>query len=234
VGKFHVTVDQFAAFVAETGYDAGSKCVVLEGGKNLEKEGRSWREPGFAQAGSHPTICLSWDDAKAYVDWLGRKTGKSYRLLTEAEWEYAARSRTKPGVYTRYFFGNDEKDLCRYGNGADQRAKTLVLEYVRDFAPCDDGYTYTSPVGSFAANDFGLYDVQGNAYQWIADCWHEDYRGAPTDGTAWISGDCDRRVLRGGSWLGAPRFVRSAYRSKQPSGYRHFGLGIRVARTLTP
>jgi len=120
VGKFHVTVDQFAAFVAETGYDAGSKCRTFEDGKVEERSGRSWRNPGFAQSGSHPAVCLSLNDAKAYMDWLARKTGKTYRLLTEAEWEYAARARIEPAAYSRYSFGDDENDLCRYGNGADR------------------------------------------------------------------------------------------------------------------
>jgi formylglycine-generating enzyme required for sulfatase activity len=118
VGKFHVTVEQFAAFVSETGYDAGSKCEAFEFGigKWKEKQGLSWRSPGYSQDASHPVVCVNWNDAKAYVNWLARKTGKIYRLLTEAEWEYSARARTEPGAYPRYSFGNDERDLCRYGN----------------------------------------------------------------------------------------------------------------------
>src|SRR5258708_7740553 len=113
VGKFHVTVDQFAAFVAETGYDAGSKCRTFEDGKVEERSGRSWRNPGFAQSGSHPAVCLSLNDAKAYTDWLARKTGKTYRLLTEAEGEHAARARIEPAACLRYSFGADENDLFR-------------------------------------------------------------------------------------------------------------------------
>jgi formylglycine-generating enzyme required for sulfatase activity len=197
VGKFHVTVDQFADFVTETGYDAGSKCrmfSVREDGKFEERSG-SWRNPGFTQGGSHPAVCLNWNDATAYVDWLARKTGKTYRLLTEAEWEYAARARTEPGTYPRYSFGNDEKDLCRYGNGADQTAKSSIPN-AKDWtvAPCNDGYAYTSPVGSFAANGFALYDMQGNASQWTEDCWHDTYAGASSDGSAWTTGDCGGRV----------------------------------------
>jgi formylglycine-generating enzyme required for sulfatase activity len=234
VGKFHVTVDQFAAFVMETGYDSGSKCYALEGGRRLEKEGRSWRDPGFAQAGAHPAVCLNWNDANAYADWLARKTGKTYRLVTEAEWEYAACARTEPGTYPRYSFGNDEKDLCRYGNGADQSTKSLSETKDWTFAPCNDGYVYTSPVGSFAANGFGLYDMLGNAWQWTADCWHDSFAGAPSDGTAWTAGDCGRRVVRGGSWLDDPQFLRSAFRSWDTTVGRFDGIGFRLARTLNP
>src|SRR6202166_4025480 len=111
------------SWTTATDYDAGSKCVTFESGKWEEHSERSWRNPGLPQAGSPPAVCLSWNDAKAYVDWLSKATGKSYRLLTEAEWEYAARARTEPGQYPRFWFCNDEKDLSRYGNGADQRVK---------------------------------------------------------------------------------------------------------------
>jgi formylglycine-generating enzyme required for sulfatase activity len=218
VGKFHVTVDQFAAFVATTGYDAGSECRDVY---NYQAEGRSWRNPGFPQAGSHPAVCLNWNDAKAYVDWLARTTGKPYRFLTEAEWEYAARARTQPGAYPRYSFGDDEKDLCRYGNDAN-------------VASCDDGYAYTSPVGSFAANGFGLYDMQGNALQWTADCYHDSYNGAPSDGSAWTAGGCSSRVARGGSWYLGPAYLRAAGRDGTAPDVRYNGYGFRVARTLTP
>jgi formylglycine-generating enzyme required for sulfatase activity len=232
VGKFHVTVAQFAAFVDETGYDAGSECTTWHG-KFEERQGHSWRNPGFAQGGLHPAVCLNWNDAKAYVAWLARKTGKAYRLLTEAEWEYAARARTKPGVYPRYSFGNNEEDLCRYGNVFDQ-----TWENVEGtgpwMAPCKDGYAYTSPVGNFAANDFGLYDMQGNADQWTEDCYHDNYIGAPADGSAWISGDCSRRVFRGGSWIHITRYLRAASRYGLSISVRFDGQGLRVGRTLTP
>lgn len=235
VGKFHVTVDQFAAFVAETGYDVGSKCRTFEDGKVEERSGRSWRNPGFAQSGSHPAVCVSLNDAKAYMDWLARKTGKTYRLLTEAEWEYAARARIEPAAYSRYSFGDDENDLCRYGNGADQTAKSAVPG-ARNWtiALCNDGYAYTSPVGSFAANAFGLYDMQGNARQWTEDCYHDNYAGAPLDGSAWTTGDCSRRVLRGGSWSVDPGELRAAFRLRGTAAFRSRNDGFRAGRTLVP
>jgi formylglycine-generating enzyme required for sulfatase activity len=216
VGKFHVTRDQYAVFVRETAYT---------------HSGCDWR-PSFAQEGSHPVVCVSWDDANAYVNWLAKKTGKPYRLPSEAEWEYAARGRTSPGAYPRYWFGDDEKDLCRYGNGADQKARAShAVSAGWTIAPCNDGYAYTSPVGHYQPNAFGLYDMFGNAWQWTADCWHGKYDGAPRDGTAWTTGGGGGRVVRGGSWNYSPRNLRAAVRSRDAGTNNN---GFRVARTLPP
>jgi formylglycine-generating enzyme required for sulfatase activity len=234
VGRFHVTRDQFASFVRDTGYEASTRCWTLEGGKFEERAGRSWRSPGFTQEGSHPVVCVSWDDAKAYVDWVARKTGKPYRLLSEAEWEYAARGRTSPGSYPRFWFGNDESDLCRNGNGADQKARDRI-EGAKTWtvAPCNDGYAYTSPVGHYTPNAFGLYDMAGNAWQWTADCWHGNYNGAPADGSVWATTCNDAsRAARGGSWNIGPRGLRASVRSGNSVGYNY--IGFRLARTFTP
>ena len=234
VGKFHVTVDQLSAFVAETRHDLGARCATFEGGRVEERPGRSWRNPGFEQTGTHPAVCLSWTDAEAYVDWLSRRTGQPYRLLTEAEWEYAARARTAPGAYPRFWFGDEEQDLCRHGNGADEAVKGKVPGTTTwRFAPCNDGHAYTSPVGSFDANDFGLFDMAGNAWQWTADCWNDSYDGAPSDGSARTNGNCSRRVLRGGSWSYHPGFLRAATRNGDAATVRTGINGLRVARTLT-
>jgi formylglycine-generating enzyme required for sulfatase activity len=233
VGRLHVTVDQFAAFVRETGYDAGAWCFDA----SLPHADRSWRNPGFAQEGSHPAVCLSWNNARAYVDWLVKKTGKPYRMLTEAEWEYAARGRTSPGDYPRFWFGDDENELCRYGNGADQKAWDSIkgLEGVTA-APCNDGYAYTSPAGHYEPNAFGLYDMFGNAKQWTADCWHENYKGAPDDSSAWTTGSCSvGRVVRGGSWRNGLDALRPTQRGWGSSpNQRYDQIGLRVGRTLTP
>jgi formylglycine-generating enzyme required for sulfatase activity len=242
VGKFHVTVDQFAAFVGETQYDAGSTCRTFEGGKFDDRDGRSWRNPGFPQAGAHPVVCMNWNDAKAYVEWLSNKTGRPYRLLSEAEWEYAARARTEPGSYPRLWFGNDEKDLCRYGNVADQKARDSI-EGAKGWtvAPCNDGYAYTSPVGSFAPNGFGLNDMMGNAWQWTEDCYHDSppfqgrvgYKDAPSNGSAWTTGDCQiGRVFRGGSWYHNTQLLRAGSRGAFPAQPRLHHAGFRVARTV--
>ena len=236
VGKFEVTVDQLAAFVRETGYSAGSTCWTYEDGKFDGRAGRSWRNPGFAQEGSHPAACLSWEDAKAYAEWLERKTGgKGYRLLSEAEWEYAARARTTPGMGSRYSFGDDESALCAHGDGLDQSAKRLFPKTENwTFLPCSDGHATTAPAGTYAANGFGLHDMQGNVKEWTQDCFQDGqgYRGAPTDGSAWISGSCRSRVLRGGSWLSYARLLRVAFRFTGAAGERLNDVGIRVARTL--
>jgi formylglycine-generating enzyme required for sulfatase activity len=194
-------------------------------------------QPRLLPRGFKPAVCLNWNDAKAYVAWLERKTGKAYRLLTEAEWEYAARARTEPDAYPRFSFGDDEKDLCRYGNGADQTAKSSVPGITWTVAPCNDGYAYTSPVGSFTANGFGLFDMQGNARQWTEDCYNDNYTGAPSDGSVWTSGDCSRRVGRGGSWIGSPWILRAAFRYRNSTDLTDFRdnlAGFRVGRTLTP
>ena len=165
--------------------------------------------------GQHPMINATWDDAKRYVAWLSRMTGKPYRLLTEAEYEYVARA----GTQTAYPWGKDVGTNNANCNGCGSRW---------------DG-AQTAPVGSFAANEFGLYDVAGNAMQWVEDCYHPNYTDAPADGSAWTrGGDCTRRIDRGGSWHDAPDYVRSAARDRGTSDRRGYDLGFRVARTLNP
>ncbi|MGO9004199.1 MAG: SUMF1/EgtB/PvdO family nonheme iron enzyme [Beijerinckiaceae bacterium] len=213
VGKFQVTRDEFAAFVNETGYDTGSKCGVWSG-KWEEKEGFSWRNPGYAQTGTHPVACLNWNDAKAYLAWLAKKTGKTYRLLSESEWEYAARA----GTTTVYPWGDEIGK-----NNAD----------CHDCGSQWDGKG-TAPLGSFAPNKFGLYDMADNVFQWVEDCAHKNYDGAPPDGSSWPTEDCKYRVVRGGSWGSTPQYLRSASRLWYTTVVRNLNLGFRVGRTLTP
>jgi formylglycine-generating enzyme required for sulfatase activity len=231
VGKFHVTLDQFATFVQESGYQvARNECGDSKWSYYLEEEGSS------------PVDCVSWDDANAYANWLAKKTGKPYRLLSEAEWEYAARSRTSPGTYPRFWFGNDEKNICRYANGADKAFDINGRQH--PIIRCNDGYAHRSPVGHYKPNAFGLYDMAGNAWQWTADCYHDSYNGAPTDGSAWTTGTCNSgRVVRGGSWGISPEGLRAAYRGwGHPDGawepsrgeVELFFIGFRVARMLAP
>jgi formylglycine-generating enzyme required for sulfatase activity len=227
VGKLHVTVDQFATFVRETGYEAASTCNTHEDDEK-QRPSRSWRNPGFAQDGLHPVVCVTWDDANAYINWLSKKSRKPYRLLSEAEFEYAARGRTSPGTYPRFWFGDNENDLCHYGNGADRS--------LGNGAPCNDGYVHTSPAGHYEPNAFGLYDIFGNAYQWTSDCDHSDYKGAPVDGAAWTT-KCIFDyfyVTRGSSWGGMPGSLRSAWRWAYGGRFAFDMVGFRVARTLTP
>ena len=170
-------------------------------------------DSGFGR-GRQPVINVTWDDAQRYVVWLSKMTGQPYRLLTEVEWEYAARA----GTTTAYYWGNE------IGTGK------------ANCVGCDSQWDRkgTAPVGSFAANPFGLYDMAGNVWQWLQNCNNRNYNGAPTDGSAWISGDCSRRVSRGGSWVFGPQRLRSAHRAMDASGYRAYGTGFRVGRTLSP
>ena len=237
MGKLEVTVDQLAAFVRETGYVEATRCWTYENGSFDQRSGRSWRNPGFAQEGSHPATCLSFEDATAYVDWLRRKTGRTYRLPSEAEWEYAARGRTSPGSAPRFPFGEDETAVCANANGLDQTAKAAIRNSPGSwtFLSCTDGYVFTAPVGRFAANAFGLHDVLGNVKEWTQDCFHQGkgYDGAPTDGSPWTSlAPCSQRVVRGGSWLSYGRLLRVAFRFRSgPADYVN-DIGLRVARTL--
>jgi formylglycine-generating enzyme required for sulfatase activity len=209
VGRFAVTFDEWDACFANGGCN-GYRPQDLGWGRNRR-----------------PVINVTWDEATAYVAWLSRKTGKPYRLLTEAEWEYAARA----GSTTAYYWGDD------IGRGNANCAPVGKLE-------CGSIWDnkQTSPVGSFAANAFGLYDMAGNVWQWVQDCYHNNYNGAPTDGSAWTTGNCHgtleaedlQRVIRGGSWISGPLNLRSAGRFRNTFSSRGNLLGFRVGRTLTP
>jgi formylglycine-generating enzyme required for sulfatase activity len=235
VGRSHVTRAQFAKFMRASGHKAEDGCYTLSGGSWKEDKAASWRAPGFDQDDDHPVVCVNWNDATAYAAWLRKTTGQPYRLLSEAEAEYASRGVTKATAQPRYFFGNDEKDLCKYANGADETAKESgKLPSTWTYSSCRDGYVFTAPAMSFKPNAFGLYDVHGNAWTWTQDCWVDNYKDASTDGSAWTGGDCSRRVLRGGSWDLNPRSLRAADRSRGYPGIRSISIGFRLARTLNP
>jgi formylglycine-generating enzyme required for sulfatase activity len=226
VAKFATTRGEFALFASDTAYNDEGGCLGLVG-RAWERQPWSWRSPGFDQDDRHPVVCVDWSGAKTFAAWLSKKTGKEYRLLTEAEFEYA----TRAGTTTRYFFGYDEKDFCRYGNGGDETLKKSFSKTAG--LPCNDGYVYTAPVGSFLPNNFGLYDIVGNAWQWVEDCYRDAYDGASSDGSAWTPSACSRRVVRGGSWYSLPENLRSASRFGYASRNR-YQVGFRVARTLIP
>ena len=224
-GRYEVTVGQYSAFVIATNRKNASGCTVWNGQKFEIDLSKNWRNTGFFQSDSHPVSCVSWEDSRDYVQWLKQKTGKDYRLLTEAEWEYAARA----GTITTRHWGDDANLFCTYGNSADAKSKSIQGASDWTVANCDDGYSYTAPVGSFRANSFGLYDMFGNVSEWVQDCWFENYVGAPLNGGARNSGVCSLRVLRGGSWSNLPALSRSATRSKNPIGGRYSFNGFRVA-----
>ena len=230
IGRYEVTVAEFGRFVDETGYSAANSCYAYEGGKWESRAGRGWRNPGFGQSGRHPVACVNWNDAQAYAAWLSRETGEKYRLPSESEWEYAARA----GTATARYWGEGESGQCRHANGADASVKERYSDLNWTVASCRDGHVHTAPVGSFAANGWGLHDMLGNVWEWTEDCWNGSYAGAPSDGSAWEYGECARRVLRGGSWSSGPSYLRAAYRSRSATGDRGSISGFRVARTLAP
>ena len=187
VSRFHITRGEWARFVKATGYKTDGGCWTLTGGKWEENKSASWRSPGFDQDDSHPVVCVNWEDAKAYASWLSKQTGKSYRLLSEAEYEYSARA----GTTTPFWWGSSiTPEQANYDGN-----------YVYAGGGSRGAYrARTVPVKSFKPNPWGLYQVHGNAWSWVEDCWHDNYDGAPSDDSAWTSGDCTYRVLRGGSW----------------------------------
>ncbi len=241
VGRHEVTRREFGRFVAATGYrteaerDVGAQgCRTWSGSKWEYTAGRYWRSPGFEQGEDHPVVCVSWNDAQAYLKWMNeRVSGRGYRLLSEAEWEYVARAGRGS---TRYPWGNDEgsEEQCAWANGVDAAARERIEGLgAWKVANCSDGHAYTAPVGSFPANTFGLHDLQGNVREWVQDVWHDNYAGAPSDGSAWMTGgDQSPRVLRGGSWAHAPRNLRSANRNGNTPDSRSNFTGFRIARTL--
>jgi formylglycine-generating enzyme required for sulfatase activity len=199
-GRFAVTFDEWEACVADGGCD-----------------GYKPKDQGWGR-GRRPVINVSWHDAKAYVKWIAEKTGKSYRLLSEAEREYM----TRAGTQTPFWWGSsispsqaNYDGYFAYGGGAkgEYREKTV-------------------PVDSFKPNPWGLYQVHGNVHDWVEDCWRDNYEGAPSDGSAWTAAECRGRVLRGGSWDGGPRFLRSAYRDEHNANSRFNVVGFRLAREL--
>ena len=181
----------------------------------------SWRDPGFNQNDSSPVVCVSWDDAMAYVKWLARVTGKPYRLLSEAEWEYAARAKTD----TAFYFG--DRISTEQANYNSLHSGELSVD--------QGNRGKTIRVGSFDPNGFGLHDMHGNVLEWVEDCWHENYKNAPTDGRAWTwQGNCSLRVVRGGSWFNHAGFSRSSFRGGLEEDERYTHYGLRVARAIEP
>jgi sulfatase modifying factor 1 len=228
LGRFEVTRLEYEAFLAATHRPVGGDCITdrRQPGDWKPDAETTLRDPGFQQAPTHPVVCVSWSDAKAYADWLAQKTGKPYRLAREAEWEYAARA----GSSTAYPWGDDAAQGCPYMNGTDAtaRKKYAALPYAGDFGACDDHQLNTAPVGSFRASAFGLFDMIGNVGEWVEDCSTPSYAARAPE----APGACARRVVRGGSWGTIARQLRSAERVNQPPTDRDDSIGIRVARDL--
>ncbi|HVJ31960.1 MAG TPA: formylglycine-generating enzyme family protein [Terriglobia bacterium] len=230
LGQHDVTSEEFLTFLRETGYQPLPCDPRLNLGWHSPGHGLAYA-PGISDPRLWPASCLNWRDAKAYIAWLngkvrglpsaaisrhGRLDDGPYRLPTEAEWEYAARAGTRAARWWGAAIGSDHANCDGCGSAWDGRL--------------------LAPVGSFGPNAFGLYDMLGNVWQWVEDCWHENYVGAPDDGSAWLQGDCRKHVLRGGSWSNVPIFVRAASRIGADtlgtdSDWSNYA-GFRVARTL--
>jgi len=207
LGKYEVTFEEYDLFCAETG--------------------RSYADDESGGRGRKPAIHVSWNDAKAYVEWLSRESGQKYRLPTEAEWEYAARA----GTRTSRFWGDSIDQACLYANVADLSAKEFFPSL--KVLNCSDGAPFTAEVGRFPSNPFGLHDILGNVWEWCEDTWHSDYLGAPQDGRAWNAVGEENWVRRGGSWFSLPKHVRASTRNGNPTGYRGNETGFRIVRELS-
>jgi formylglycine-generating enzyme required for sulfatase activity/class 3 adenylate cyclase len=227
LAKFDITRAQFAAFATATGFHPHSGCLTVVNGAWAPQPQATWDEPGFAQTDEDPAVCMNEIEITGYLRWLRQTTGKEYRLPSEAEWEYAERA----GTTTAFYWGDDPKDACKYENIGDE---DYGFKYnIKAPISCHDGFADLAPVGSFKPNAFGLYDMAGNIFVLTADCWNENYNGAPTDGTAWTSGDCARHVARKASFSNSHAWMfRSANREVEGTLVKRNRFGFRVALTL--
>ena len=235
MSQMEITRGLYAQFVAETHRpDPETGCGTFDPETDTwhDRKPYSWRDPKFYQTDSHPAACLSYHDAADFAAWLAKRSGKPYRLATEAEWEYAARA----GTTTARYWGDSATDVCTMAN-------TITAETVhrlgdpkswKNALVCTSDRSYTQPVGSFPPNPWGLYDMIGNVYEYIADCYHDNYNGAPTDGSAWMDkGVCTEHMLRGGAYYSATWLARSAHRGGPVKTDQHPSAGgIRVVRDL--
>jgi formylglycine-generating enzyme required for sulfatase activity len=238
--KYDITRGEWARFVAATKRETVAGCAWTGRSKEKADPAGSWSNLGFTQDDNHPVVCVTWNDAQDYARWLSQQSGKKYRLLSESEWEYAARA------------GSDT--AFPWGSIADHAHANYGADNWGGLASGRDRWVYTSPVGSFPANAFGLYDMNGNVLQWVEDCFAPDYSGLPDDGSAYLrdvelstTGDlafmnrtrsCSFRRVRGGDCGDPPMMIRSAARNFAPAPgftletYRSGGVGFRVARTM--
>jgi len=238
MSAYEVTVKQFKQFVERTGYIIGNdrcwKWMDENGGSfgaGIDLTAGNWLTPAYAPSDFHPVMCVSWNDANAYLQWLSKTTNKHYRLPTDAEWEYAARA----GSTSKYGVGDDEKTLCDYGNiwdASGMRAFVRDKKYQSKPMACDDGSEYTSLVGSYKPNAFGLYDMVGNVSEWTEDCDRDNYLKDATDGSAYLQQTCFMRSRRGSNY--GPRDTQVAFRGHGGQSNRSsMGEGFRFVEVIT-
>ena len=221
-GITEVTVGEYAEF-AKDHPRVSEGCVTYTGEWAL-RASVDWRNATPGQMASHPVTCVSFQDATEYAGWLSTRTGATYRLPSASEWEYMARAGSRAPAWTT------AADACGSANVADQSASQRFPGW--DVFACNDTFVQAAPVGSFVANAFGLSDTLGNVFEWVQDCWRDDYLGAPADGSAAANSDCAQREARGGSWFTRPAFVRAAYRNRFEADYHSNSLGFRVVREI--
>ncbi len=236
MGRTEVTVAQFREFVRASGYTpdsdrlGGASVYDEASGRMQMQSDADWRDDysGKRARDNDPVVNVSWNDARAYAQWLSQRTGKNYRLPTEAEFEYAERG----GTHTAYWWGDGtpSKPLENLTGSGDRSPSHR--SWSNAFKDYDDGWWGPAPAMSFAANPFGLYDIGGNVSEWVADCWHDNYTRAPRDGGAWVNPGCAQRVVRGGSWGSAPDQDRSTFRQAASVDARSGRVGFRVVRDL--
>lgn len=231
VSRFEVTRGEYEAFVAATNHPVSGNCITdrVQLGQWTPNPQTNLRDPGYAQSDSHPVVCVSWNDAQAYVAWLNTQTPGGYRLLSEAEWEYLARA----GSTTAYPWGPNVDTGCAYMNGSDRTARERYGDiYPADgTADCNDGALKTAPVGSYRPNAFGIYDMIGNVGEWVGGCASASYANLDANGRS-LQEDCARHIVRGASWGTYARQTRSAERIRYQPTDVDDSIGIRVAKTL--
>jgi len=224
ISKFEVTVKEFSIFVDTTTYPEGEECIRIDGGKPFAQAGASWVNPGFYQSKDHPVVCVNWNDAIRYVNWLSQKTGKKYSLPSEVEWEYVARG----GKTTPHWVGEPQDSFCSYDyNSTDRKASTKTHS---DNTKCAAAaYTTT---GRFGPNAFGIHGMLNGNLEWVKDCWSPAISSTANAPNQQKENDCDYRVARGSSWLKQSVNPRTAARSGLMSDNRFSKLSFRVARRI--
>lgn len=242
LSKHEITVKQFRQFVEATGHKTSTNCWKLSSNEQgIEMAPGTWNSPAYAPSEFHPVMCVTHEDAKAYALWLSKQTGKNYRLPSEAEWEYAVRA----GSTTNFHWSEDPAQACRYGNIYDKTGGPVLARISGKKAKetlCEDFAEFTTVVGMYEPNAFGLYDMIGNVSEFVEDCEHRSYDGAPNNGAAWVDncatlGGGRMVIRRGGSYSTRPDSPTSALRSamrahageKNPSS---LGEGFRLAQDI--
>jgi formylglycine-generating enzyme required for sulfatase activity len=238
LAKYETTIKQFRQFVDATGYQTGDDCWKLAANEwGMEVGKVSWNSPVNAPSDYHPVMCVSWNDAHAYIQWLSAQTGRHYRLPSEAEWEYAARA----GSSTAYPFGDDPAALCKHANVYDRSGKaaiSLLTGKSGNEVACDDRAELTTVVGMYEANAFGLHDMLGNVGEFVEDCQHLSYENAPDDGTAWTAGctafhGSAMSIHRGGNYNSGRRGTSPTFRGHAGMDNRSsVGEGFRIAEDV--